>query len=119
MIILNVLFHSLHILMIIVNLFGWIWHGTRTFHLVIFGSTVISWIGLGFFYGWGYCFITDWHWYIKDRLGETNLPRSYITYFINNMMKLNINEMSIEQFTIYIFIILLIISSIVHCRNFK
>lgn len=65
------------------NLVGWIWRPTRRLHLVVLGGTLLSWFGLGVFYGWGYCPLTDWHWQVKRALGETGLPGSFVKYYLD------------------------------------
>jgi hypothetical protein len=42
--------------------------------------TASSWLVLGYFYGLGYCFLTDWHWQVKRALGVRRLPGSFIKY---------------------------------------
>ena len=80
---LDILFASGHGLFALFNLSGWIWKKTRRIHLVTVTGTMLSWFGLGMVYGWGYCPCTDWHWQIKYRLGQTDLPASYVTYYLN------------------------------------
>jgi hypothetical protein len=65
------------------NLVGWIWRKTRRVHLIATGLTILSWFGLGIFYGWGYCPCTEWHWQVKLKLGETDLPYSYVKYYVD------------------------------------
>ena len=43
--------------------------------------TIGSWFILGFWFGFGYCPITDWQWDVKERLGEQNLPPNFVEYF--------------------------------------
>lgn len=82
---LDVFFAVFHLSLVVFNLTGWIWAKTRRLHLVVIGLTVASWFGLGAVYGWGYCPSTDWHWDIKRRLGETDLPNSYVTYYLDRL----------------------------------
>ena len=70
---------------VLFNLTGWAWRKTRRIHLITIGLTIFSWFGLGIFYGWGYCPSTDWHWEIKRKLGEMNLPNSYIKYYVDKI----------------------------------
>jgi len=77
-----VLFHGA---LVLFNLGGWMWQTTRRLHLVMISLTLLSWFGLGVFYGWGYCPCTDWHWQVKTRLGETGLPSSYIKYYADQL----------------------------------
>ncbi len=73
-----VVFHGA---LVLFNLTGWIWPRTRRLHLAVIGLTVLSWVGLGLFWGWGYCPFTEWHWQVKRTLGETGLPASYVKYY--------------------------------------
>ncbi len=77
---LNWVLSILHLLLIGFNLLGWIWPRTRKLHLFIALATAFSWLGLGIWFGLGYCPLTDWHWQIKEQLGERNLPNSFIKY---------------------------------------
>jgi hypothetical protein len=82
---LNILFTFLHFAIIGFNLAGWIWPKTRKAHLIVLAGTAASWFLLGIWYGWGYCFLTDWHWDVKEKLGETNLPNSFVKYFADKV----------------------------------
>lgn len=71
--------------MIIVNLTFWMSFRTLRIAQVSVLLTLVSWFGFGLFYGFGYCFLTDWHWQIKEKLGQTNLPPSYIKYILDKV----------------------------------
>ncbi len=96
---LDVLFFWLHIFIITFNLFGWIWEKTRKWHLLVVGITLFSWIILGIKYGFGYCFVTDWHWQIKQKLGETDLPASFIKYFFDRYTSFHWSAATIDLIT--------------------
>ena len=51
---------------------------TRKLHLISLGLTTFSWLVPGIWYGFGYCFLTDRHWEIKEKFGQTGLPASFI-----------------------------------------
>ena len=74
-----------HLALTAFNLVGWIWPATRRVHLVVLSGTLLSWFGLGVFYGWGYCPLTDWHWQVKRALGETALPGSFVKYYLDRV----------------------------------
>ena len=74
------LFHSV---LVGFCLLGWLSRRTRRAHLVTMCLVMLSWFGLGPVYGFGYCPLTDWHWQVKRRLGETGLPASYVKYFVD------------------------------------
>ena len=77
-----VVFHSSLVVFILA---GWAWKPTRIFHLIAISLTLLSWFGLGIFFGWGYCPCTHWHWLVKYRLGETGLPYSYMKYYLDQI----------------------------------
>ena len=82
---LDYLMDIIHIGVILANCFFWMFPKLRRLHRVILGLTAFSWLALGSFYGLGYCFLTDWHWQIKGKLGEQHLPHSYISYLIEKL----------------------------------
>lgn len=89
---LDYLFHGIHLGLIFFNLSGWAFKSTRKIHLICIGLVLFSWTVLGFFYGFGYCPLTDWHWEVKRRLGETGLPPSYITLLFEQIFGLKISN---------------------------
>lgn len=107
---LDTLFWWLHMLVIGFNLLGWIWNSTQRLHLVIVLVTTISWLILGFWYGFGYCFLTDWHWKIKRKLGEDDLPSSFITYLLNEQLGWSIPVTVIEWITALAFGCIFVVS---------
>ena len=82
---LDYFFAIFHGCLTLFNLTGWVWKRTRKIHLVSVSLTILSWFGLGIFYGWGYCPCTEWHWQIKYKLGETDLPYSYVKYYADKL----------------------------------
>ncbi|MDH4059101.1 MAG: DUF2784 domain-containing protein [Cyclobacteriaceae bacterium] len=72
------LFMVLHPAIILFNLFGWIPRKTRKANLILLLLTGASWFVLGIWKGIGYCPLTDWHFKVLRKLGQTDLPYSYI-----------------------------------------
>ena len=81
---LDVFFFLLHSLLIAFVMTGWAMKRTRKAHLGLLGLTMLSWLGLGTWYGFGYCPFTDWHWQVKRKLGEFELPGSYVKYYLDS-----------------------------------
>ena len=75
----------LHLVIIGFNLFGWIPYRTRKAHFISVLITAGSWFVLGIWYGIGYCPITDWQWQVKEKLGESHLPASFVTYYADKL----------------------------------
>ena len=78
---LNVGFFVFHTAWIAFTCLGWIWKRTRPWQLAAVALTALSWVLLGFWYGWGYCPLTEWHWQVRARLGHTD-PPSYVQFLI-------------------------------------
>ncbi len=96
---LDFLLTLLHLLIIGFNLFGWIWHSTRKPHFYLVIATIFSWVVLGFWYGFGYCPVTDWQWQVKAKLGERDLPNSFIKYFADKLTGMDISADLIDTVT--------------------
>lgn len=75
---LDALLYIFHVLVMLVNLAGWVRPVTRKLQRYTFGATVLSWLLPGAWYGFGYCFLTDWHWQVRRAMGEYDLPYSFI-----------------------------------------
>jgi hypothetical protein len=80
---LDTFFLVFHSGLILFNLFGWIPRATRRWNLVTLGLTAFSWFVLGIWYGWGYCFCTDWHWSVREKLGYPIVHSSYVSFLLD------------------------------------
>lgn len=82
---LDIIFHIVHISLITITVTFWWSYRTLRVAQVVLLLTIVSWFGFGYFYGFGYCFITDWHWQVKERLGQSDLPSSYLKYILDQI----------------------------------
>jgi hypothetical protein len=96
----DIFFSLLHGCLVLFNLTGWIFKLTRRLHLVTTGLTVLSWFGLGIFYGWGFCPCTQWHWEIKLKLGITDLPYSYVKYYADRLTGLSWDPTTVDAIVV-------------------
>lgn len=55
---------------------------------------------LGIWYGWGYCPLTDWHWNIKQQLGEQHLPNSFIKYCLDKITQRSWSPAVVDRITL-------------------
>jgi sterol desaturase/sphingolipid hydroxylase (fatty acid hydroxylase superfamily) len=106
----DVFFTVFHTVLILFNLFGWIWKRTRRINLICLLLTAASWLLLGIFYGIGYCPLTDWHFNILGRLGYTDLPTSYISFLITRLTGLHPDQGLVDAGTAGGLVLALIIS---------
>ena len=106
---LDYLLNAVHLVTVAAVLFLWIPKRTRRLHLILVAITAVSWLGLGAFYGWGYCFLTDWHWRIKDALGQPH-PNSFIKYAVDTVTGQDFSAALVDTVTAITFAVVTIIS---------
>tara|TARA_B100001248_G_C27399364_1_gene468713 strand:+ start:3531 stop:3797 length:267 start_codon:yes stop_codon:yes gene_type:complete len=78
--------------------------------------TLFSWLVIGYFYGWGYCFLTDWHYQILWARGYQDLPHSFITFAVERFFGISLNDSLVMQVTAITFAL---IGLVVLCRWIK
>lgn len=115
----NTFFFIFHIALILFNLFGWIPKRLRKWNLVALSLTAFSWFVLGIFYGFGYCFLTDWHWQIRGKLGYSTDSNSYIHFLITELLGVSISENVVDIFTAVFFFAAFAMSVYVNIRDKK
>jgi hypothetical protein len=116
--VLDIFFVIFHTSLIFFNLFGWIWRKTRILNLVLLGLTGASWLFLGLLVGTlGYCPLTDWHFNVLNKLGETGLPSSYIKYLADRLTGLDFNPSLVDHITLFAFLAALTISLVLNIRD--
>ncbi len=107
---LDLLLTIAHLAIIGFNLFGWIWPATRKAHFICILATAASWFLLGIWFGMGYCPITDWQWQVKTKLGESNLPASFIKYYADKITGKNFSSSFIDTITVVCFAVAALLS---------
>jgi hypothetical protein len=117
--ILNVFFFVFHVALIPFNLFGWIFKPLRKWNIVTLGITAFSWVVLGIFFGFGYCFLTDWHWQIREKLGYVNPYNSYVHFLVETLFGIHVSSTLVEWWTGILFVAALIMSVITNFSLFK
>ena len=105
---LNIIFGVAHVLLIVACLIGWIFPRTRKAHLILMGVVLGCWFLLGLKYGIGYCPLTDWHWQVKQKLGEGSLPNSFIKYLWDHIFTTSISPKAADILTFGAFFVSLI-----------
>ena len=115
----NTFFFVFHVALIIFNLFGWIPKKLRKWNLIALTLTAFSWFVLGIFYGFGYCFLTDWHWQVREKLGYSTDSNSYIHFLIIEATGISIEENLVDTFTVIFFFVAFALSIYVNLRDKK
>lgn len=119
LIFLDYFFIIFHTVLILFNLFGWIFKITRKWNLILLLLTVFSWFVLGYFYGWGYCFCTDWHWDVRHKLGYIDMPNSYVKFLLDFITGLDWNAKLVDILTICFLMISLLLSTFFNLKDYK
>jgi len=112
--VLDFFFILFHTCLIFFNLFGWMFRKTRVWNLITLLLTGSSWFILGIFYGIGFCPVTEWHYQVLEKMGETNLPVSYIEYIAERFLPVDVNPQMADIFTVGLFFIALILSTVLN-----
>ena len=115
----NFLFYAFHTVLILFNLFGWLHPAMRKLNLISLLATFGSWILLGIWKGWGYCFLTDWHYQVLRALGEREMPSSYIAFLVEKITGWSPVAELVDLFTVGLAVLALICSLWVNLRNGK
>ena len=102
---LNIIIGVVHVLLIVACMIGWIFPRTRMAHLILMGMVLGCWFLLGPKYGIGYCPLTDWHWQVKENLGEEFLPNSFIKYLWDHIFPNPISPRAVNILTFVAFFI--------------
>ena len=110
-----VIFHSS---LVVFDITGWAWKRTRRMHFIAIGLTILSWLGLGIFFGWGYCPCTDWHWQVKHELGETNLPNSYVKYYADKLTGIRWDPLVVDATVLILGILAFCLSGWLNLRDY-
>lgn len=74
----DALFWIFHTLLILFNVFGWMFRVTRRWNLITLALTAASWFVMGLWHGIGYCLCTDWHYQIREAMGIDDPDGSYL-----------------------------------------
>lgn len=99
-----------HMIIVGFNLFGWIWKKTRMANFIVIMITASCWFILGIWYGIGYCPVTDCQWQVKEKLGERDLPNSFIKYWADKLTGTDVNTQFIDVLIAVCFVVAVIIS---------
>jgi hypothetical protein len=79
---------AFHIVLMLYNVFGGFFRRWWVLHWLTIHLTLFSWLGLGLWYGWGYCVLTDWHWKIREQIGDIPRYGSFLAYLFFDLLGL-------------------------------
>jgi hypothetical protein len=114
---LNYFFFIFHTFLIFFNIFGWISKKTRRLNLITLLLTATSWFGLRVWYGWGYCFCTDWHWRVRQHLGYHDTTNSFIQFLVLKLTGINPPQHLTDVVTAAVFFFSLLMSIVLNVKD--
>ena len=114
---LNIFFFVFHTGFTLFNVVGWIFQKTRKLHLITLLLTAFSWFVLGIWYGFGYCFCTDWHWDVRGKLGYEDRSGSYIHFLLLKLTGANLSSQLVENITLIVFLMSFALSIWLNIRD--
>ncbi len=94
---LNLLFHLVHLALILFVLLAWMFPATRMAHLVLTLLTLASWFLLGIWMGRGYCPVTSWHWALKESLGGGRPEATYIQMVGETLLHRRLDSSAVDR----------------------
>jgi len=116
---LNIFFFVFHTLLMLFNCFGWIWKKTRRWNLLTLLLTAASWFIIGIWYGWGYCFCTDWHWAVREKMGLFDQSNSYVHFLLLKLTGINFQKNLVDKVTLIVFFVSLGLSSWLNIVDYR
>jgi hypothetical protein len=74
---------------------------------------------LGIFYGYGYCFLTDLHWEIREKLGYDNPYNSYIRLLLSPVLPVSVSDKQVDTVTGVTFLLALVGSVVTNILDWR
>ncbi|HYH16610.1 MAG TPA: DUF2784 domain-containing protein [Flavisolibacter sp.] len=116
---LNIFYFVFHTSFTLFNITGWWFRATRKWNLLTLLLTAFSWFVLGIWYGWGYCFCTDWHWDVRERLGYHDEQQSYIHFLVLKLTGVDFGKTLVDHVTVAVFALSLVMSVALNLRDYR
>ena len=116
---LNIFFFVFHTTLTLFNMVGWIFKSTRKLHLITLSLTAFSWFVLGIWYGWGYCFCTQWHWEVRHKLGYADDSNSYIQFLVLKLTGIDFPIQLVNVTTLIVFLLCFVLSVWLNIKDYR
>jgi hypothetical protein len=81
--------------------------------------TAFSWFLLGIWYGIVYCPCTDWHWQVRIKMGQYDMPNSYVKFLLDSLTGIELNARLVDALTLSSFLFALSASVYVNVRDWR
>ena len=114
---LDVLFLVFHTALVAFNTLGWAWPRWRRWNLATLVVTALAWLGMGLWYGIGYCVCTDWHWQVRRALGIRDLDETYVGFLLRLATGYRADPTLVRTGTATVFVLCLAVSLALNLRD--
>ena len=115
----DIFFFVFHTVLTVFNLIGWAFRKLCRLNLITLLLTGFSWGVLGIFFGFGYCFLTDWHWTVRQNLGYETPYHSYIQFFLDKVFGIHTTQKIADTGTLVLFLLALLLSVFTNVRDHR
>ncbi|MEW6662072.1 MAG: DUF2784 family protein [Bacillota bacterium] len=93
----DIFLFTLHLSVVLINMFGMFFRRTRKIQIATVCLTMLNWFGLGYYYGFGYCILTDLEWQVKAKYIEGfQPPGSWVKYYLDLLFNRNFSDTAVE-----------------------
>lgn len=113
----NLLLHTLHLLVVILVLFGWLWEKTRLLNLYVILLSVVSWYFLGLWYGKGFCILTHWQHHLLVLLDLGEIEGTFVAYAVYSITSLRLSDAFLEPMSDVVIVLIFLISLHLNIRE--
>jgi len=108
-----------HTALTVFNALGWALRSTRRWHVLTMALTGLSWVGLGYWYGWGYCVCTEWHWQVREALHMPIPFNSYITFLLHELSGAVFDERIVAHATLGVYLASWALTIVLNLRDVR
>jgi hypothetical protein len=112
-------FFVFHSAIILFNVFGWIFPRTRRANLALLLLTLASWLLMGAVYGVGYCVCTDWHFRVREALGEHDGGDNYVGFLVWKLTSWQPPPALVKEVCAVVFVVCLTMSVALNARDWR
>lgn len=90
------LLYLAHLATMLFIVFGWMLPATRMANWYLIVLTFVSWFGLGYLFGFGFCLITGIQAKIRRRLGYREPMDSFVKHLLDRLTGRDLNPLHVE-----------------------
>ena len=106
---LDIFLYFLHVALMAFVMLGWLWQPVTVWHFISLVLMGIIWIIIGALGLWN-CPLTNLHWKIKEKRGQSGMPVSFVNYFLNQLTGKKLTHQFVQTVLLIIYFSALFLS---------